>query len=415
MPISKYDKCADRLKELFGRLRDINDNEVSSLSYVAKLINDEFGYKNRPSVYQYVKITYQDFIEEDKDEVTQVAEQLGLNRSDLSLTWIKTKRFSASVKQNPIKIEDIEKRFESIIKDFKPKRKKFKAEKIKEVKKRALKAVVSDEHVGMDVSDGLFNYDYNQDVYTKNFQGIYPQLHAKFDLYGKFDLLMLDNYGDTSDGWRGQTERGGHDLPQNMQEDEVFEAVLRNRLDLIDNIIANNIANRIIIRDVLDSNHGATFDSVINRALKLVVNRCYDQEVVEVDSFTDFIEYREYGVHGFAVTHGKDSKHMKRGLPYELTPKAENFLNDFLNSLETSAKYIHIEKGDLHQVGHAKRKRFNYRNYCSFAPPSPYVQLNYGDSTSGYAVQVIDKHSQMIDHTDIELDYSLIKNKVKTY
>ena len=41
----------------------------------------------------------------------------------------------------------------------------------------------------------------------------------------------------------------------------------------------------------------------------------------------------------------------------------------------------------------------------SFAPPSSWVQHNFGDSYSGYSIQVIPKNTNEISHTDYFLDY----------
>jgi hypothetical protein len=40
----------------------------------------------------------------------------------------------------------------------------------------------------------------------------------------------------------------------------------------------------------------------------------------------------------------------------------------------------------------------------SFAPPSAYVQNNFGDSYSGYSIQVVPKYSSEISHTDYFFD-----------
>ncbi len=414
---SKYVNAKSRIIELLQDLRDINNVEIKSVNQIAGIIKEEFSFnEDQDSIRTYVRYINKKYKEdENPDVIKQISDQIGISKNKLGLTWIKGKDFSASVKPNTFDLDKIFDKFESIIKNHKFKRRKLYKINHKEINCNALKTVVSDEHVGMDVSGGLFNYDYDAKLYSEKHSSIFPKIYNKFQLYGKFDIVLLDNYGDVADGWKKMTERGGHSLPQNMEEDEVFETVINARLNLIDTILSENITNKIYLRNVLNSNHAARFDAVINKALKVIVNRFYDKEVIVVDGFKNFLEYREYGLHGFAVTHGKDREYMTRGLPFKLNDTAETFINKYLDSLNTNAKFIHVEKGDLHQIGFEKKKRFDYRNYMSFAPPSAWVQHNFGDTYSGYSIQVIPKYSNEIDHTNYFLDYSLKPNEVVSY
>lgn len=414
---SKYSIADRRVEQLLLDLRDLTNTEITSVNQIARVIKKEFNFpQEQDFIRSYVRRMNKKFKEQDKPSFRkEVANQLGITETDLGITWAKTKQFSAVIKPKGIDLEKVYERFEDIVKNYKFKQRKLYKSKGKEFDKTALKTIITDEHIGMDVGEGLFDYEYNRDIYQEKFNGIFPRIYNKYKLYNKFDVILIDNLGDIADGYKGQTERGGHHLPHNIDEDEVAEIVLKNRLDLIDNILHENITDKIVLRNVLNSNHAGTLDGVINRALRFIINRFYDDEVVKIDNFKQFIEYREYGVHGFANTHGKDTKYMKYGLPLILNEKSENWLNKYFDSLKINAKYLHVDKGDLHQVGYEKKKRFDYRNYMSFAPPSPYVQLNYGDTYSGYSMQVIPKYSNEIDHTDIYLNYEKNKKEVICY
>jgi hypothetical protein len=95
---------------------------------------------------------------------------------------------------------------------------------------------------------------------------------------------------------------------------------------------------------------------------------------------------------------------MFKGLPLELNDKAITFINDYIDHYEIKTPYIHIEKGDLHRIGYSRSKKFDYRNYMSFAPPSTWVQHNFGSGYSGYSLDVIPKLSGEISHTDYFFD-----------
>ena len=138
----------------------------------------------------------------------------------------------------------------------------------------------------------------------------------------------------------------------------------------------------------------------------------YSKDVVEVDILSRFLEHRTYGKHCFILTHGKDKNQMNRGLPVILNDKAMRLLNDYIDHYEIDSNYIHVEKGDLHQIGYQKTKKFDYRNFMSFAPPSSWIQHNFGDSYSGYSIQVIPKFDNEISHTDYFLDYKKVNKKL---
>jgi hypothetical protein len=116
------------------------------------------------------------------------------------------------------------------------------------------------------------------------------------------------------------------------------------------------------------------------------------------------MEHFKYGMHTYILTHGKDSQYMFKGLPFELNDKATSFINDYIDHYEIDTPFIHLEKGDLHRIGYSRTKKFDYRNYMSFAPPSAWVQHNFGDCYSGYSIEVIPKFSGEISHTDYYFD-----------
>jgi hypothetical protein len=97
---------------------------------------------------------------------------------------------------------------------------------------------------------------------------------------------------------------------------------------------------------------------------------------------------------------------MFKGLPLVMNDKTINYINDYIDFYKISSKHIHVEKGDLHQIGYQKCSKFDYRNFMSFAPPSSWVQHNFGNSYSGYSIQIIPKHTNEISHTDYFLDYT---------
>lgn len=276
---------------------------------------------------------------------------------------------------------------------------------------KALKVTKSDAHVGMQPnpnSKALFQYEYNAQIFGQSVDKIYQSILKEHRTHGTFDIIYLDDLGDQADGWSGKTTRGGHDLPQNMTNAEVFETCLDVNINLVKRIVSAGVAKKIVLRSVTRDNHSGDFSLIINIAIKRIINLMYSKEIVEVDILKRFIEHRYYGEHCFLMTHGKDDEFMKRGMPLILDDKTIRFINDYIDHYNIKAKYIHLDKGDLHQIGYQRTKKFDYRNYMSLAPPSSWVMHNFGDSYSGYSLQIVPLETNEIQHTDYFIEYSKI-------
>ena len=332
--------------------------------------------------------------------------------------WLKTKNESVFVKNPDYKepelletTKHLEKAIDKVLNKFNKEDYIFYPNQ-HESNLKAIKITISDDHVGLEPNpndNGLFKYEYNAEIYANSYEKVFNSVIKEFRTHGKFDLLLLDNLGDEQDGWNGFTTRGGHALPQNMTNAEVFETCIDVKVKMIKSLVENNIANKIILRKVTNDNHSGDFGHTINLAVKKIINLIYSNDIVEVETLTQFLEHRIYGDHCFILTHGKDTKQMFKGLPLKLDEKTINFINDYLRFYDIKSKYVHVEKGDLHQIGYNKCNTFDYRNFMSFAPPSSWVQHNFGDCYSGYSIQVIPKFENEISHTDYFLDYKKLR------
>ena len=342
---------------------------------------------------------------------------LGVDTSNVKHLWLKDKDASLFVKNPDYKeptfeeiTKNLEKAIESVLSKFNKEDYIFYPNQ-HEGNLKAIKITISDDHVGLEPNpnnNGLFKYEYNAEIYANSYEKVFNSVVKEFKTHGKFDLLLLDNLGDEQDGWNGLTTRGGHELPQNMSNAEVFETCIDVKVRMIKSLVENNIANKIILRKVTNDNHSGDFGHTINLAVKKIINLIYSNEIVEVETLTRFLEHRIYGDHCFILTHGKDAKQMFRGLPLKLDEKTINYINDYIRFYDIKSKFVHVEKGDLHQIGYNKCNTFDYRNFMSFEPPSSWVQHNFGDCYSGYSIQVIPKYENEISHTDYFLDYKKI-------
>lgn len=334
----------------------------------------------------------------------QECETVGIPINAVSNYWYKGKHYSIHAKANELSYLQA---IEDIITEL-PKRK---LKVIKDKKKKslvAIKATLTDMHVGLEPNPSgraLFGYEYNGEIFKDNLDKVFHSIIKEYNRYGKFDVLVLDDLGDGLDGWNGQTTRGGHHLPQNMDNIKAFKTYVFGKLDLIERLYDAGIAHKIYVRNVSNCNHSGDIGYAANISIQMIIERTYEKDAVEFYILEKFMEHFDYGDHTFILTHGKDKEYMKHGLPYKLDNKAIKFISDYIEHYNITNKYIHVEKGDLHQIGYDRTKRFDYRNFMSFAPPSAWSQNNFGDSYSGYSIQVIPKHENEISHTDYFFEF----------
>lgn len=329
------------------------------------------------------------------------------------VSWVKDKETGTStLVTNPnyvdgdIKIteDDIRDVVESVVST-----KKVKKKKKYSFGQFAFRGITTDEHIGLDPNprgDSLFGYEYDADIYTSNIDKYYNSLISLETIYGRAEVLYIDSLGDTVDGWNGQTTRGGHHLPQNMDNRDVFEIGVKAKVELLDSLINANIANQIIVRQITNDNHGGTFTWIVGKAVQMIMERLYSDDYIKFINIKRFIEHFTYGDHCFMLSHGKDDIDMKRGLPLRLDDKTVRYIRSYMDYYQVNAKYCHFDKGDLHALGYDRTKRFDYRNFMSFAPPSKWVQQNFGDTYYGYSTQVIPKHNNEIIHTNYLFEFN---------
>ena len=230
----------------------------------------------------------------------------------------------------------------------------------------AIKVTLSDMHVGLEPNphdSGMFEYSYNKEIFYHNIDYVYSRILDHFNSNGTFDLLIIDDLGDGLDGYEGKTTRGGHGLEQNMSSKEAFETFVGAKLSLIERCIDEGVAAKYLIRNVCNDNHAGSFASISNMAIKMLLDRIYEESVVDFYILEKFMSHFTYGDHAFIITHGKDSKYMFKGLPYQLNDKTVAFINEYIDHFGIDNKFIHLEKGDLHRIGYDRTKKFDYKEY----------------------------------------------------
>jgi hypothetical protein len=234
---------------------------------------------------------------------------------------------------------------------------------------KTLNLYLSDQHIGADVSNALYSNKFDREIFSgrmhKVFYNVSKMLVAG-DVLNKINVIFL---GDTFD------TRGGHNLPQNMSNKECFETFLEVHMDFFDKLVHYNTAKEYAVIFQPNSNHGGDMDYMGFKALECWMNQKYP--FIKTTILDTFIGVIKEGIHTFMLTHGKDQKDMKFGLPLQLNDKAELFINQFIdiNNLKGELSFV---KGDLHQSSTFFSKKFRYKNVGSIFGSSSWIMTNFG-------------------------------------
>jgi len=391
--LSHQDESYDSIAERFKSTKNYIVKQVMELRKEGKLPELKEGWRQKPIEEKHVALVVE-------------CERDGLPPERVTHYWWKTKEASIFVKCEQTQESDILKSIEDIVTERLTTRIKIPSTP-NETCQKALKVTISDAHVGLDPNPngyGIYNYKYNADIFFQNLDSVYDSVIAKHNQFGKFDTLFIDDLGDGLDGWNGLTTRGGHDLPQNMSNVDAFKTFVTGKLNLIERLIAANVSDNIECRNVSNDNHSGDFARIANETIKMILDRIYGNGQIGFKILNKFVEHFFYGDHCFILTHGKDEKQRVKNLSLDLTPAIVEFFRSYIDYHGINSKFIHVDKGDLHQLGYKRCNKFDYRNYMSFAPPSFHSSHNYNGSYSGYSIQVIDKHSATVSHEDYFFD-----------
>jgi hypothetical protein len=334
------------------------------------------------------------------DEVIQIL-KIDLTKWELQRYWNKQKSkgwlvsaLVAKKKSNDISIEDVESILGKVFKD-KPFQPLITYPTISNQK--ALFIYLSDRHIAAHVSGvAMYSNDYNGLIYKQRLAEVLHEVFYQKSIYGKFEDIFIIDLGDKMDGLDGYTTRGGHKLPQNMNNRQSFEIAVSAEKEFIDAVIQSDCANNYHVYQNANSNHGGDFDYMVNRALEIYINTKYPQ--VQTRIFEKFIEHINYGEHCILLTHGKDDADMKHGLPLHLNDKTENYFRKYLmyNKINPDEHHISIVKGDLHISACQYAYGFRYRNVLSLFGGSKWIATNFGPSRPGVSYEIIEKGTDRI-------------------
>lgn len=253
--------------------------------------------------------------------------------------------------------------------------------------------IYTDVHVGMDASrKGLAQYseEWNKD---ELFRRVKIMISRAVEVKTS-NTLIIDELGDYMDGANAQTTRGGHHLPQNMTNEECFDAGLTAKMMIAKE--ASKHWDYVIINNICEDNHAGWFGYVVNSAFKSLCEVTFNN--VEVVNHQKFINHYFIGKHCHVITHGKDSRNLKFGFKPMIDAKQIEKIDQYLKheGIYKRAEFIEFTKGDSHQylMDCCSSDDFDYFNVMAFSPSSEWVQTNFKKGRSGFVIQSISNNTK---------------------
>lgn len=366
----------------------LNSQEEHELLKIRGLHNSEFKEvkrtlnKDGEVITKVEKLTSKELIEiPSNHQIKRVSTNVSTNQQ-----WVITE---------PIKIADVEKEidFLSIFKDkIEPITIKHKSKNISKFDR----AVFTDVHIGMDVNkDGYSLYDglWNEEQIFKRLEIFVNEIIKN----KKSNTLFLNDLADFLDGWDAETTRGGHKLPQNMDNQKAFDVALLFKIRLVDNLFL--YYDKIKFVNICNDNHAGSFGYIVNSAFKTYIELKYPNNI-EVINQRKFIDHYIISNRCFILTHGKDQANLKFGFKPKLDAIQIEKIKNYIDEYKLHNYKIEFSKGDSHQLlfDHTSSTAFEYQNFGAFSPPSDWVKTNFKNTLSSFTTFNYYETQKTINH-----------------
>ena len=248
------------------------------------------------------------------------------------------------------------------------------------------KLVISDVHVGMDTdadNNTMYSGEWNKAELMKAADHVVKQALEEQES----SVLYVDELGDLLDGFNAQTTRGGHGLPQNMTNEEAFDAAIEFKLKILYGLVGNY--KEIYFNNICNDNHSGAFGYFVNQSFKQIAELQFKN--VKVFNHRKFINHYFVKDICFVITHGKDDKSLKFGFKPHLDLKGSEKIDQYCkqNGIYKESKLVIFCKGDSHQslFDMCTSDDFYYFNYPALSPSSNWIKNNFKLGRRGFVCE----------------------------
>ncbi len=369
--------------------RILEDNEGIEAIEIVNKLGIELDRFERGQFSRYIRRNSSRLLDRNEG-IYEACEDINVDFTTAKNLWIKTKNKDGSGVSgfivNPNYVAPVEE--DKIVKEidflsiFKDKIQPITLKSNTDFKPIALfdRLVITDIHIGMDVNkDGFALYDgeWDKKVLFERLSKV-----VNYTLFNKkSNLLVIHDLGDYLDGWNGETTRGGHKLPQNMDNQEMFDVGLKFKIALVDNLILH--FDKIQFINICNDNHAGSFGYIVNSAFKAYIELKYPNNI-EVINQRKFIDHYIVKNRCFILSHGKDDKSLKFGFKPILDSFQIEKIKNYIDEYKLYQYKIEFSKGDSHQLmfDFTSSTAFEYQNFGAFSLPSDWVKTNFKNTLS---------------------------------
>ena len=242
---------------------------------------------------------------------------------------------------------------------------------------------ITDVHIGMDTdvdNNTMYSKEWNKEELIKTADIVIEQTLEE----QASSVLYVDELGDLLDGFNAQTTRGGHALPQNMTNEECFDAALEFKLKILYGLVNNY--TEIHFNNICNDNHSGAFGYFVNEAFKQIAELQFKN--VTVTNHRKFLNHYFVNDICFIISHGKDDKSLKFGFKPQLDLKGAEKIDQYCkqNGIYKEADLVIFKKGDSHQAlfDMCTSDDFYYFNYPALSPSSNWIKNNFKLGRRGF-------------------------------
>ena len=242
---------------------------------------------------------------------------------------------------------------------------------------------ITDVHIGMETdidNNTMYVKEWNKKELIKTADIVIEQTLEE----QASSVLYVDELGDLLDGFNAQTTRGGHALPQNMTNEECFDAALEFKLKILYGLVNNY--TEIHFNNICNDNHSGAFGYFVNEAFKQIAELQFKN--VTVTNHRKFLNHYYVGKICFIISHGKDDKSLKFGFKPQLDLKGAEKIDQYCkqNGIYKKSDLVIFKKGDSHQAlfDMCTSDDFYYFNYPALSPSSNWIKNNFKLGRRGF-------------------------------
>ena len=247
-----------------------------------------------------------------------------------------------------------------------------------------------------DLHIGAYNAKYSSFVTLPNYDK--EEIKARLakivqTFYGQsYGAVYVVNLGDSIDGYNKETTRGGHQLPEVMDDKEISETYIECMMEFFKSLKTNVKSDEFNYLCIGESNHDGNWGWLNNKLLAAYLANEGVKSYISNYPIDNFI----IGKHSWIFTHGKDAGNQTRQFPLTLNPQTELYFANYIAEQNISNKYIYVVKGDLHNYAYTTGKQFDYISVGSMYGSSNYIVANFGHTKWSINYSVVTKDNMMM-------------------